>query len=577
MSLLGILGKLFVFLNIGNTFSKVCMKTKIESDFKGEFTIPALFPLRCSSTEHIDMRTVAWIEALKYTVEEENKKQNKRLFDYVIYDTYDSTNFDKTSFAILDTLRFSSSNKNKSCACNDFVQQNKILGFIGPSESANCLYALALTLPYTNFPIISYSATSMDLDNRVLYPNFFRTVPPDNYQVLFIKDILKNFHWTFVAVIAIDTSYGRAGIEQLIKVIENDTSEEKVCLAFTALLPQVYDQSKYSNVVEKLIKESATKVIVVIGTFNLVQNLLIESDSKNLSKRIYLLSEATGKNNWFFKYSNIFQNIFLFIVQTEGEDNSFKKYFFGLTYQNASPWLKAVFEKHGATESSNTTNDISQVFDLSLVSFVQNSVKVLIEAFYLYQKLYFPNQIKEIYNRTSFIEQIKNVSFPILNNSKTFSFDLNQNPKSAYFELYTLRKSTFSKIAFWSNNLKLTYFDKIKDLHSIKSTCSTPCSSGKMKLKVRRLSNCEQQLCIVHGIQLGVQEILYKIPSACAKRSLKVICNCNNISESDEDISTDDDTNKSNDNKEDFSGGFQVVMSEKYDPIELIVICSRYH
>ncbi|XP_004212626.2 metabotropic glutamate receptor 3-like [Hydra vulgaris] len=489
MSLYFTLKFVFVCLCIGKTLSEVCMKSKIKSDFKGEFTIPALFPLRCSSTENIDMRTVAWIEALKYTVEEENKKQNKRLFDYVIYDTYDSTNFDKTSFAILDTLSFSSSNKIESCACNNYVQQNNLLGFIGPSESANCLYALALTLPYTNFPIISYSATSVDLDNRILYPNFFRTVPPDNYQVLFIRDILKNYHWTFVAVIAIDTSYGRAGIEQLIKVIENDTSEEKVCLAFTALLPQVYDQSKYSNVVEKLVKESSAKVIVVIGTFNLVQNLIIESDSKNLSNRIYLLSEATGKNNWFFKYSNIFHNIFLFIVQTEGEDDLFKNYFFGLTYQNASPWLKAVFEKLGVTESSNTTNDISQVFDLSLVSFVQDSVKVLIEAFYLYQKLHYPNKIKEIYNRTLFNEQIKNVSFPILNNSKTFSFDLNQNPKSAYFELYTLSKSAFSKIAFWSNNLKLTHFDESVELHSIKSTCSTPCSSGKMKL-VSPLNKC---------------------------------------------------------------------------------------
>nr|XP_047143889.1 extracellular calcium-sensing receptor-like [Hydra vulgaris] len=465
------------------------MKTKVESDFKGEFTIPALFPLRCSSQENIDMRTVAWIEAMKYTIDEENKKQNKNLFDYVIYDTYDSTNFDKTSFALLDTLMFSPDNKSESCACNDFVQQNKILGFIGPSESANCIYALALILPYTNFPIISYSATSVDLDNRILYPNFFRTVPPDNYQVLFIKDVLKKFHWTYVAVIAIDTSYGRAGIEQLVKVVEIDASEDKVCLAFTTLLPQVYDQSKYSKVAEKLIKESRATVIVVIGTFNLVQNLIKETDNQNISNRLWLLSEATGKNNWFFNYNNTLKNTFLFIVQTEGEDDLFKKYFFGLTYQNSSPWLKAVFEKLGATESSNTTNDISQVFDLSLVSFIQDSVKVLIEAFYLYQKMYYPNQIQKIHNRTMFNEQIKKVRFPILNNSKTFSFNLNQNPESAYFELYTLSNSTFLKIALWSNNLGLTYFNKSIELHSIKSTCSTPCNPGNMKL-VSPLNKC---------------------------------------------------------------------------------------
>ena len=31
--------------------------------------------------------------------------------------------------------------------------------------------------------------------------------------------------------------------------------------------------------------------------------------------------------------------------------------------------------------------------------------------------------------------------------------------------------------------------------------------------KVERLSNCDQQFCIVHGIQLGVLDVLYKKPS----------------------------------------------------------------
>ncbi|XP_047143970.1 extracellular calcium-sensing receptor [Hydra vulgaris] len=474
----------FFFMFVGFALSKLCMETKVESGIKGQFLIPGLFPLRCSSLDDIDMRTVAWIEALKYTVEEENKRQNKSLFDYVIYDTYDSTNFDKTSFAILDTLMFSPNNKIATCACDDFVQQNNILGFLGPSESANCIYALALAMPYTNFPIISYSATSVDLDNRILYPNFFRTVPPDNYQALFIIDILKKFHWTYVAVIAIDSSYGRAGIEQLVKVVENDVSGDRICFAFTAILPQVYNPSKYSTVVKNLIKEIAANVIVVIGTFNLVQNILKETHSQNLTRRTWLLSEATGKNTWFFDYNNHVGNNFLFIVQTEGADDLFQKYFFGLTYQNSSPWLKAVFEKYGVNESTNnfSTNNISQVFDLSMVSFVQDAVKVLIEAFYLYQKTFSTNITQKIYNRTKFNEQIKKVNFHVLNNSKTFSFNSNQNPESAYFELYTLSNSTFVNIALWSNNLSLMFLKNNTELNTIKSTCSTPCLAGERKL-----------------------------------------------------------------------------------------------
>ena len=39
--------------------------------------------------------------------------------------------------------------------------------------------------------------------------------------------------------------------------------------------------------------------------------------------------------------------------------------------------------------------------------------------------------------------------------------------------------------------------------------CITTDGTSVMQ-KVGRLSNCDQQFCIVHGIQLGVQDVLYK-------------------------------------------------------------------
>lgn len=102
--------------------------------------------------------------------------------------------------------------------------------------------------------------------------------------------------------------------------------------------------------------------------------------------------------------------------------------------------------------------------------------------------------------------------------------------------------------------------------------CITTDGASVMQ-KVGRLSICDQQLCIVHGIQLGVQDVLYKKPSTSAKTILKRISNDENSSESDddndEDTTTDDDANKTNDDEEDFSDGFQVVVSEKDDTIEL--------
>jgi hypothetical protein len=66
----------------------------------------------------------------------------------------------------------------------------------------------------------------------------------------------------------------------------------------------------------------------------------------------------------------------------------------------------------------------------------------------------------------------------------------------------------------------------------------------------------------VHGIQLGMQDVLYKKWSTSAKTILKGMSNDENTSESDddneEDTTTDDDANITNDDDEDFSDGFKL-------------------
>jgi hypothetical protein len=96
----------------------------------------------------------------------------------------------------------------------------------------------------------------------------------------------------------------------------------------------------------------------------------------------------------------------------------------------------------------------------------------------------------------------------------------------------------------------------------MKTLCAT--DGASVMQKVGRLSNCDQQLCFVHGIQLGVQDVLYKKTVNFCQNNLDKIFNYENSSET-----TDDDANISNDDKEDFSDGFQVMISEKDETIEL--------
>ncbi|XP_047131415.1 extracellular calcium-sensing receptor [Hydra vulgaris] len=476
------------------------MENKIESVVEGDFKIIGLFPMGCSTPSNIDNRTIAWMEAVKYTINEENSLHNKSIFGYVIYDTHNTSNTDKTTFAVLDSFLYSSlSNTNEYnnisesngnncnnkvnsyniCAdLNENLNNSKILGFVGPAESSISIYVNQLTLPYKHFPIISYAATSLELDDKNLYPNFFRTTSSDAYQADFISDLIKKTNSNYISLLWVDSSYGRGGKTQQI----NSFQKNGICIDYMDKVPNNFEAKKYAEI-SMYLHTSLSKVIVFWGTFLPLRNLLQITIVQNLTNKIWIVSEAVGKNSFFFNYPNIF-----LVVQTDGEDLAFKNYFYGLSYQNSSQWLKIVFQKYKVNE--NTTNftvkNISEVFDLSKVVYVQNAVKALIQSFFCYQKLVSLNQkgfgYQSINNRTKFLELLKQVNFSTLNEFN-FTFSSNHNPQSmSYFELYTCPSNSFQLVAKWSNynktNESRLIIENKRLLSNIFSVCSDPCELG---------------------------------------------------------------------------------------------------
>ena len=53
-----------------------------------------------------------------------------------------------------------------------------------------------------HLPMISYASTSPQLSVKSDYPYFFRTVPSDIFQAMFVRSVLKEFQWTYVSIIA---------------------------------------------------------------------------------------------------------------------------------------------------------------------------------------------------------------------------------------------------------------------------------------------------------------------------------------------------------------------------------------
>ncbi|XP_065660276.1 extracellular calcium-sensing receptor [Hydra vulgaris] len=481
----------FLFTLFCFALCQKCTKNKIQEMVGGKFYIVGLFPMNCSTPNEIDNRTIAWMEAMKYTIEEENKKYNTSIFGYVIYDTYDPTNMDMTSYAVLNSLKIS----NESfCSCSDLngqLNQNQlknVLGFVGPAESSTSIYVHELTSVYKHIPIISYAAVSLELNNKKLYPNFFRTVPTDDFQAEFIKKVLQKYNWRYISVIAVDSSYGRAGLE----ILKQNYERDDICINFLEILKQAYDSKQYSEIATKL-NTSQANVIVFWGQFKPLFNFLQEALKLNLSDRIWIISKAVSKNSFFLNFKNTLNNKLLFISYTAGEDQTFKNYFYSLTYENSSEWLKVIFERSRFGNNSNVNvKEIKEVFDLSGVSVVQNAVKVFMEAFSQYQR-YSRNsststEFLDIHDRLKFKKIIKSISLYTLNNSKPLQFNSNQSFDPIYFELYTYNESEFLLVDRWSYNA--TYLDTINntkfDFFTNKSVCSEPCKEGELILKIKK-------------------------------------------------------------------------------------------
>ena len=138
------------------------------------------------------------------------------------------------------------------------VRSKPISALIGPIYSGSAVLVGSL-LQVANIPAISPSATSVELSSQ-LYKDFFRTVPPDNWQAKVMADIIELFNWTYVAVVAIDDSYGRSGVRALEKESFNRKS---FCVAFSEFIPLLGYQEKINQTVAKIKWKRSIGVIIV--------------------------------------------------------------------------------------------------------------------------------------------------------------------------------------------------------------------------------------------------------------------------------------------------------------------------
>ena len=188
------------------------------------------------------------------------------------------------------------SNQNISTSPTRYFKEPKtktISALVGPTESGSAVLVGSL-LQVSDIPAISPSVTSDELSSQ-MYKDFFRTVPPDNWQAKVMADIIELFNWTYVAAVGLDDSYGQNGISALEKESYN---RKTFCIAFSEYIPRLGYWNKTKQTVLKIKRRSKVTVIILWLSGNHGRAFFAEATAQNVEKTWILCDALTARGTF---------------------------------------------------------------------------------------------------------------------------------------------------------------------------------------------------------------------------------------------------------------------------------------
>ena len=177
----------------------------------------------------------------------------------------------------------------KTCPRNERQTDKKVVAVVGPGRSSTSVLAAKVGKVFA-IPIISATATSDDLSDKVRFPFFFRTAPPDKYQVHVIVDILMHFNWKYIALFYSLDSYGINGARQILSLADN----LGICVAINMPLSAQASPTEIKEIAENLIKHEHVRVIVAFSLLEYARTVLFAIKNFNIHKKVTLI----GSDGW---------------------------------------------------------------------------------------------------------------------------------------------------------------------------------------------------------------------------------------------------------------------------------------
>ncbi|XP_023342942.1 metabotropic glutamate receptor 2 [Eurytemora carolleeae] len=263
--------------------------------YSGDIMLGALFPIHkqgeagelCGQIQDED--GIQPLEALLFTLDEINRNEsilpNIKL-GAIVRDSCDTPRYAaEQSLDLLQGFMYRSVKTiHPDVFCSNETVKN-IVGIIGAQTSQVSLEVARLGRLF-KVPQISYLSTAVVLSDQNEFPYFFRTVPSDIHQARAILGVLEVLGYHYASVVHTQTDYGTTGYEALVKYA---LAGKKVCLA----KPLIIQDGNYDDVINNLLKNQMTKVVIVFADRIPAGKLLEAAKNRNVtSKFVWIGSDA---------------------------------------------------------------------------------------------------------------------------------------------------------------------------------------------------------------------------------------------------------------------------------------------
>ncbi|XP_069816776.1 extracellular calcium-sensing receptor-like [Dendropsophus ebraccatus] len=275
---------------------------------------------------------------------------------------------------------------------NREILPNITLGFQAYDPCLTVMQSLAGTLQ-----VISPWSTSPLLSDRRKFPSFFRTIPSDVFQSKGLAQLVLQFGWTWIGLLAEDDDYGQQGIQ----LVRQEIIKAGACVAFTETIILSQADRNAPHIVS-IIKQSSAKVVIVFSKDIDIFAILMEMVRQGVSQRLFVASETWSTSQFFQGINTSLVLGTIGLAVSSGTIPGFKDFLNNVhpSMPSGGSWAKLLWEKTfnckfvnennvtgslsspvkpctGAEDLRNVTNSYNNVDHLAVTYNVYIAVKII--------------------------------------------------------------------------------------------------------------------------------------------------------------------------------------------------------